>query len=64
MDSEGERQATALKCWTDRSQSAIRFQLVKFRVTIFSSALSDGPKVDLRERQFLRAACRVDGCSW
>src|SRR3954449_10598337 len=40
MDSEGERQATALKCWTDRSQSAIRFQLAKFRVSIFSSALA------------------------
>ncbi len=31
MDSGGERQATAFKCWTDRSQSAIRFQLARFR---------------------------------
>jgi hypothetical protein len=36
MDSEGERQATAFKCCTDRSQSAIRFQLVTFRLTIFA----------------------------
>lgn len=30
MDFEFERQATAFKCWTDFSHSAIRFQLVKF----------------------------------
>jgi hypothetical protein len=32
MDSEGERQAAALKCWTDRSQSAIWFQLANVRL--------------------------------
>jgi hypothetical protein len=30
MDLEFERQATAFKCWTDFSHSAIRFQLAKF----------------------------------
>jgi hypothetical protein len=32
-DFEFKRQATAFKRWTDFSHSAIRFQLVKFRLT-------------------------------
>jgi hypothetical protein len=36
IDSESERQATALKCWTDFSHLTMRFQLVKFWLTTFT----------------------------